>query len=226
MSGDEFRRAVAAAQGHLEELDAQGRLQHVALRWDDLIELWGARKTRTLIAIWDNTPDDRRDEKADLIANRAYRDPLHFHAARSFTAEMIRRGEELPTPLRNWAAQLIDGTAKKPPSKRSDTPHQSRNRSLILGKLAHQLANDFSISPTRGAASEQLSACDAVADAWNDQIRKYPKDRRNKFTTYSYERVKDFYYEAKTTSRKENAEYKAFLSWLNSRPFAPPRTQD
>lgn len=219
--GGAFQSAVLAARESFATLDREGRLMHAALRWDDLIDLWGKRKIRTLIAIWDSTPADKREDKARLIADRAYKDPLHFHVARGFLAEMTDRGEVLPTPLRLWAAQLIAGSAEKPPSKRPDTDHKRRNRALILGLLVHRVAADFSISATRGSASDPRSACDAVSIAWHDHVRELPPDRRDRFTIYSYERVRDFYYEAKEIALRENAQLRAFMNWLESRPPAP-----
>lgn len=218
--GGEFRGALTAAKKHLETLDMEGRLDHIALRWEDLIELLGKRKTRTLIAIWDSTPAEKREEKADLIVGRAYMDPLHYHVARSFLADMVKRGEVLPPSLRKWAAQLIEGTAKRPPSKRSDSFHKRRNRALILGILVHRVATGFGINPTRSRESEHDSACDAVEKAWSDHVREMQQDRRKGFTTYGFERVKDFYYEAREIAQNEAAQFDALVTWLELRPFA------
>ncbi|WP_149142989.1 hypothetical protein [Gemmobacter caeruleus] len=220
---EKFRLAVSFAADHLADQDRSGRLDHLAYDWDTLIELFGKRKIRTLHAIWDSTLPERREAKAQVIAERSYRDPLHFHVARGFVAEMVGKGEVLPICLQEWAAQLIGGTAPPAPTKRPHTPHQHRNRALVLGLLVERLRVELRINPTRSPSSPPHSGCDAVADAWNGLVRGFDRDRKRAFPRQTYETVRNCYFDGKKIAELEIRQLRAFNEWIASRPEVPPR---
>jgi len=77
---------------------------------------------------------------------------------------------ELPAPLKNWLVSYLNGEFRRPPASRGRKSGTIKGQAgglpkIYLGEIAHLLANEYEIKPTRNDASLPLSACDAVAEA-------------------------------------------------------------
>lgn len=112
-------------------------------------------------------PDDSYD--IPQLVEAATWHPLAFEAAGILSARFVERGDPLPDALRLWAIEALKG--KKAPStprnqrkgiKNEDWWHKFYVWSAVLDLV------ELGMRPTRNAASEPVSACDAVASAMRE----------------------------------------------------------
>lgn len=100
------------------------------------------------------------------LVDAASWDPLAFQAAGLLSARFLERGDQLPSELLSLATEILKG--KQPPptpcDQRKGHPSQARWRMYYVWKAVEELL-DLGLKPTRNAASEDVSACDAVAKA-------------------------------------------------------------
>lgn len=100
--------------------------------------------------------------------------PLAFRAAGLLSAQLLERGEQLPSELLPLATEMLKG--KKPPPTPADQKKgnhaQTWWRKYYVWKAVEELL-DLGFKPTRNIASEHVSACDAVAEAMR-QLRARP----------------------------------------------------
>ncbi|WP_138935310.1 hypothetical protein [Roseovarius arcticus] len=106
-------------------------------------------------------------EKAAIELNsEAQTDPISFDAARHLVAKQIRLGHPIPEALREWAADTIVGSNKRPKQKGKYRGATLRRDRLIAG-LIGDIADMTNLKPTAGKRGEGTSACNAVAEGFS-----------------------------------------------------------
>ncbi len=107
---------------------------------------------------------DKELAAADLIAD-VDDDPVSFDAALWFVAEQVRLGQVVPEPLREWGYKAIRGTIKRPAGQGKYIGATFWRDRLIV-ELLEDLVKEQKLRPTSADADKGLSACHAVAQAF------------------------------------------------------------
>lgn len=127
------------------------------------------RKTRYLYAQIIASRAAGSESSLIQLIDEAEIDPFKFEVAGVLAARFLENGHDMPDALRGWAIEVLRGKSAPP------TPRHQRKgikngtfwRDFYVWSAVLDLV-DLNMKPTRNAASEQVSACDAVAAAMNE----------------------------------------------------------
>ena len=108
-------------------------------------------------------PDVQR--AADELVGQVHTDPIFHDAAKKLAALELRSGRNLPSVLREWVADLLDGKVSRPATKhRPAGATYERNRMLV--ELVTMVVDECGLPATSGVRERGESACNAVAQAF------------------------------------------------------------
>lgn len=105
-----------------------------------------------------------RHETARLMA-WAEADAGGFDVLRLGVAYSLEKGEELPPDALQWLVRHLRGESTRPKAQ-AGRKHEAWHHALIW--MAVTVLVDAGMKATRNDASEETSACDAVAEALTD----------------------------------------------------------
>lgn len=103
------------------------------------------------------------DDAAMKLFNLTRNNRGAYDLAAKVCSANLMCGEPLPPPMCLFAAEVLSGMAKRPKPRKAD---KSRAANWYKLTLILRVATDFGLNRTRNDASEALSACDAVCDAF------------------------------------------------------------
>lgn len=104
------------------------------------------------------------DEIAVALLELADNHYQFFDACVSICATNILTGNQLPSPFRLFAANVLEGKVKRPSPR-----HRERQKNWLAKSFIYEtvlaVVEKFELKKTRNDASESTSACDVVAGA-------------------------------------------------------------
>jgi len=113
-----------------------------------------------------------RDGSYDIsqLVEAAEWHPLAFEAAGILSARFVEKGEPMPDALRLWAVEALKGkqAPPMPRNQRKGIKNEDWWHKFYVWSAVSDLV-ELGMKPTRNAASEPCSACDAVAAAMREK---------------------------------------------------------
>ena len=112
-----------------------------------------------------------RDSSLDIpqLVETADWHPLAYEAAGLLAARFLERGDSLPEHLRLWAIEALKGkqAPPMPRNQRRGVRNEDWWHKFYVWQAVFELV-ELGVNPTRNAASDRLSACDAVASVMKE----------------------------------------------------------
>ena len=113
-----------------------------------------------IVAAWKNMEPELQARWLASATDGSAEQKLMWDCLKHLAAYLLRHDLELPEALRLWVADHLEGKRER----QGYEPASTFCRDVLIALMVEWVVEDCEMKATRNAATEPLSACDAVAE--------------------------------------------------------------